>query len=140
MDKHTPVNPVCSFYEHENQIHEVVFHVATPQAVDQWFEYVEQTNKSYQAPDVVFYIMDTSRSGDLPVRYTRERAERYEKENPNRPFARMVGLHNDATSGLMLNVLNLFVRWLQRNPKAKIRFFPVSKRDEAIQWLLSNKD
>ncbi|MEZ4668931.1 MAG: hypothetical protein R3E39_13575 [Anaerolineae bacterium] len=127
----------CEYSQIENGIHLFVFHDASKVVIDEFFQQLEQILAGSDKNDIARYIIDITQSGEQEVSLVAntQRFRRLETLYPNRARGRTVILHKP---GLKYSFIDAFIRALAPN-RDITRFFEVAKRDEAIQWLLSQK-
>jgi len=126
----------CSYICLENGIHEFVIQDSSKATIDEFFRILEGILTSTPDTQTARYIIDVSQSaGVASLVAGAQRFRRLEAQIPHRAPGRTVVLHS---SGGVLSFIDSFVRALAPS-RDVTRFFPVDKRDEAIEWLLSDK-
>ncbi|MBZ0284623.1 MAG: hypothetical protein K8L97_28050 [Anaerolineae bacterium] len=125
----------CAYTRLENGIHEFVFQDSSKATIDEFFRILEGILTTTPKTETARYIVDVSQSdGVASLVAGAQRFRRMETQMPQRARGRTVVLH---TSGGVLGFIDNFVRALA--PSRDItRFFPVDKREEAVEWLLSD--
>lgn len=127
------MEPDCSYRRLDNGIHEFSFHRPTTKAVDEWLAQttinLEQLkeNEEYRA---VIYILTESL---LPIRYFMNRIRIWQNENPHYKTGTIAVVY---ASGFFLGVAETLTELLVRRLNLSVRFFAMSRRDEAMDWLL----
>jgi hypothetical protein len=129
-------SPNCAYKRLENGIHEFTIYDSSKATIDEFFRILEGILLNSRPSDTARYIIDVSQSAGLTSLVTgAQRFRRLETQIPSRAKGRTVVLHS---SGGVLSFIDNFVRALA--PSRDItRFFPVEKREEAIEWLLTDK-
>ena len=123
-----------TFRRLDNGIYEFVFRDADKQTVDFFFYALEDILRLTKPDDLNRYVLDVSNSGrDISLVPMIQRFRKLEQLLPNRARGRTAVLHNPALTYTFLDGL---VRALAPG-RDLTRFFPVEKRDKAIEWLLS---
>ena len=125
----------CEYTLTEQGIHQFIFRESNKEAIDDFFRKLEGIFVSTRSVNTNRYIVDITQAGERDVSLVTnvQRFRRLETLFPNRPRGRTVILNRP---GLAYTFIDSFIRAIA--PSRDItRFFPVDKRDEAIQWLLS---
>lgn len=121
----------------ENGIYRVMFFHNSRTTVDCLMQEVEAINRQYRPDETVRYLVDKSVAG-IPLAYTFLRAQDYVRRHVDRPRSRTAVLYPDETLLAALTMLNVFLHWLDNNPRDHICFLPFSQRDSALAWLLQD--
>ncbi|MDX1993308.1 MAG: hypothetical protein SF029_13025 [bacterium] len=107
--------------------------------VDAIFDGLEQAVEETPADDVVLFLLDGSLSHlNPPLSYTFQRAKDFMRRHALPPRRRVAVLY---TNGLLVSLLDTFLSSLTgyNSDFSITRFFKADQRDEAVQWLLSNR-
>ncbi len=115
-------------------IHEFVFAESTARAFDFWMSTMTEIYKPLTAQSRVRMIIDTRRSGLLPMTYTMQHTRRWLRETPVHPPARVVLLHNNDR---MVSLMSSFMQTL-RLGHLTVKTFGRDERDAAVAWLLES--
>lgn len=121
----------CSGEQLENGIHHLVFHKASRQAVDEFANYgMMVLDKRASDEEKVMFLIDISKSGLPPVRYSIESLRKVWKDRSSKNVF-VAYLHSKSlVIALFLPVLEALRLHTNR------RLFPDSAEDQAIKWLL----
>jgi hypothetical protein len=135
MQNSSSVKARCSYVKHPNGVQEIIYHDWGFQAVDEMIDQVRRIIDQNPEGEVIRLL--TSRGeglppGELPVAYTAQKFRDLFRNLERKPMFKQAILRK---SDAIASIINTFVR-LSR--ASQLRFFPPDKRDEAIQWLLSN--
>jgi hypothetical protein len=128
-------SPRCSYRRREDGINEFSFNESSREAIDEFFQQLEQILATTPHNQTARYLVDiTGGDKEISLMGMTQRFRRLEARFPHRARGRTVILHKP---GLLLTFIDGLIRALA--PSRDItRFFPVAKRDEAIEWLLSD--
>lgn len=124
-------------YTHtEQDIHEFVFHESSRDATEAFWKRLSELAVESGVDDTYRIVMDVCESGQQPLRYFFSRAGEMARDYPpdTRGTGRIVLIYKDA---MLLGTIESFLRVLNP-PKIRVRFFSMDRREEAIQWLLSD--
>lgn len=126
--------------EHNNGIHEVIFHESTRQAVDEYMQVVESILKKQIAGEepVIRLLLDLSESGAPPFAYiTRQGRKLLHDHHHDRAAINLKSafLAKDGTK-TVLSLAEAFISLLPFDATFKV--FDWTKRSEAEEWLLSH--
>ena len=126
--------------EHDNGVHEIIFHAATRQVVDEYFTQVEAILKKQIAGQepLAHILLDLSESGVPPFSYLTRQGRKMLHEHHHERDAihlRMAFLAKDSTK-TVLSLAESFVKMLPIDATFKI--FDWTKRHDAEEWLVSN--
>lgn len=117
----------------ENGIHEFGFEDSDKKTVDAFFKTLEHILTTTPHTDTARYILNITGNGQISLVAMTQRFRRLEAQIPHRARGRTAVIHNPA---LILSFIDGFVRALA--PSRDItRFFTLDRRQEAIDWLLS---
>lgn len=125
----------CIYLQHENGIHEFIF--TGEGGLDKFFDILVKIISEAPTDSTLRYIVDNSRTipgGKSTMSELVKRFQKLERRFPERARGRTAILHGP---NLLLNFANTFISALAPG-QDKTRFFRVEKRDEAIEWLLSD--
>ena len=126
------ITPTCFTYtHHENGIHEFEFTESSRKALDEWYAYIEDFYQG-KTEEKTVRVLVVQRSGQQPLSYAYKRAMELNRRYPDRPQLRYAFLND--SSGIM-QLLSVFISMLRSRDPA--RYYSISRRDEAIAWLLS---
>ncbi len=127
--------PGCEYTQLDNGIHQFVFNSASKQSIDEFFHQLEMILTNTPHTEMARYIVDITQTGeqDISLVANVQRFRRLETLFPHRARGRTVILHKP---GLKFSFIDGFIRALAPS-RDMTRFFPVDKRDEAVNWLLS---
>lgn len=127
--------PGCEYNLLETGIHDFIFRDSSKAAIEEFFHQLEQILSRTNHSEIARYIIDITQSGEQDVSLVAnvQRFRRLETLYPHRARGRTVILHRP---GLKYTFIDGFIRALAPN-RDITRFFEVSRRDEAIEWLLS---
>jgi hypothetical protein len=126
--------------EHSNGIHEIKWHAATRQVVDEYFTHIEAILKKQvvgQEP-VAYILVDLSQSGAPPFTYLTQQGRKLLHEHHRERDAihvKIAFLAKDSTK-TVLSLAEAFVKLLPIDASFKI--FDWTKRHDAEEWLLNN--
>ena len=122
----------CTHILHENGVHEFILANAS---IDSYEAYMQELAKIYatRQPDdpPVRTLFDSSKI-NLPISYSMKRGKELMDRFPNVGKIRTAILTDSVVE---IRIVDSFVRLL-RFSNTRLRFFDVSKRDEAVAWLL----
>ena len=123
----------CEYTHLENGIHQFIFKDASLSAVQAYYEGLEQI---YQvrvpnSSDPIRILMITPKKS-LPINYMSQRGKEVMAKYPNLGTVWFATLVNNIAEA---RIADSFLRII-RLPGVRPRFFAISERDEAIQWLL----
>ena len=126
--------------EHDNGIHEVVFHEATRQAVDDYMTIVTSIIEKQLAgaEAKVHLLVDLSESGAPPFAYiTQEGRKMLHEHHHDREGIHLKGafLAKDSTK-TVLSLAETFIKMLPIDASFKV--FDWTKRHDAEDWLLND--
>ena len=126
--------------EHSNGIHEIKFHAATREVVDEYFTQVEAILKKQIAGQepVAHILLDLSESGAPPFSYLTQQGRKLLHEHHHERDAihlKTAFLAKDSTK-TVLSLAESFVKMLPIDASFKI--FDWTKRRDAEEWLLNN--
>jgi hypothetical protein len=123
----------CTYHQLDSGIHEFIFQDSSKEALDQFFHHLEQVFAQSQGSPLHRYIVDITR-GDREVSIVNmtTRFRRLETQFPTRAPGRTALL---VKSGSFLSVIDGIIQALAPR-RDETRFFPVEKREDALQWLL----
>ncbi len=124
----------CDYSLIQSNIHQLLIKTSTRQTIEDLFTIFRQINDEFPEQQIVTYLLDASKTGELPYRYLAQRAQQWNKENPNVPPSRVAILF---PMGMLANMFNVLIKQLSTS-QAQTRLFGVDKRDEAIQWLIQD--
>jgi hypothetical protein len=119
---------------HPNGVQEFVFRTAGREAVDELVMRLDTLYRSTPKDTTLLELFDI-RVGIGSVSYAMKRAAELVRQHPNPPRIRGAMIYRD---GLVVSLLAPSVRLL-RASNFEIRFFKPTQREEAIQWLLSQR-
>jgi hypothetical protein len=123
---------LCSYRSLENGIHEFVFKAPSPQAVDQWFDYLAGIYDGLRYEAVVPLLLDIRQSGLLPMAYTVQTARRW-LAGRNRPsITKIAFVHEPDFPSTMIET---FFRLARLEMDYEMRFFLPGQREAAVAWL-----
>jgi hypothetical protein len=116
----------------EDEVHVFTLVQGGRQAIDDVFALVEKV--IYDSPDdiQIRMLFDTSKTEDLPMRYTMQKAEQWKKIQTELRATRSAIVTSQQT--LVLAVLNLLMASFN-SPESKTKLFTPDKWDEAMAWL-----
>jgi hypothetical protein len=125
----------CEYNLLDNGIHQFIFRDSSKTAIDEFFHQLEHILSRTHHADIARYIIDITQSGEQDVSLVTnvQRFRRLETLYPHRARGRTVILHRP---GLKYSFIDGFIRALAPN-RDITRFFEVSKRQDAVEWLMS---
>lgn len=121
----------CAGKQLENGIHHLIFYKASRQAVDEFAAYgMMVLDKRASDEEKVMFLIDISRSGLPPVRYSVESLRTVWKDRSSKNV-RVAYLHSKSL------IIALFVPVLEAlRLQTQRKLFPDDAQDQAITWLL----
>lgn len=125
-------NPLCIYTYHDPGIHEFKYLQATREGWDACIELMMQLSQQ-AAPTDTLRILINAEAGSVPLSYASRKARDWVKNNPDMPYTHTAILYMDS---LLLRVAEAMSRSLY-SAKTSTRFFHMSRRDDAVEWLLS---
>jgi hypothetical protein len=133
----TTDKPLCEYYMRDQGVHEFIYNEVGRTAVDEFFAHFERVAATLP-PDSVFRILTNgSRVAETqPVRYMFLRVQTILRTMPHRPVFRVALLASQDNS--MTKILDAVFRALLRG-QDRLRFFPISQYEQAVEWLLKDK-
>lgn len=126
-----------TYQQHENGIHELIYRRSSRAAVDSFFSYIQHWADAGTPDDLFCILNDLRHTGHQPLNYYFRRLREINTAYPTktRPHARVALVYND---GPLISTIDTFVRLL--NPaRVRIRIFADSRYDDAVQWLLNER-
>jgi hypothetical protein len=125
---------LCLYKRLENGVHKFTFRVASPAAVDEWFEWMCAIADLTMEDEVVRLMIVNRESEMLPMNHMRQRSRELLARFPERASLRTAVLYNPGELG---ELAESFARLMRSEQRDKVRFFPGDVQDEAITWLLA---
>ena len=130
----TMQHALCLYRRMENGVHKFTFRVASPAAVDEWFEWMVAIGDITMEDETVRLMIVNRESEMLPMNHMLQRSRELLAHFPERAFLRTAVLYNPGELG---SLAESFARLMRAEQRDKVRFFPGEVEDEAITWLLA---
>jgi len=124
---------LCLYKRMENGVHKFTFRVASPAAVDEWFEIMSAIADMTLEDETVRLMIVNKLSDMLPMNHMLNRSRELLTLFPERANLRTAVLYNPGELGTLAESFSRLMRSEQRD---KVRFFPGDVQDEALTWLL----
>ena len=124
--------PLCLYTSHDSGIHEFKYLQPTREGWDACIALMNQVSRQTPSTGTVRFLID-AQAGSVPLSYAAHKAREWVKNNPDIPYTHTAVLYVD---NLLLRVAEAMSRSLY-SARTSTRFFHISKRDEALEWLLS---
>jgi hypothetical protein len=126
------LNPLFIQTTLDGNIHEIVLLKASKEAVDRWFEAMQDICRQ-QSSGLGKYLIDL-RAESQPVAYMMRRMETLIEMYPSILEDRIAFLHNQS---FPVALVQTQLKNMGGRPKQQISFFPQKDRNRAIEWLKS---
>lgn len=125
---------LCVYTYHENDdIHEFRYLRPTREAWDDLLAMMSELVEQGKYSPMIRTVIDGT-AGDVPLAYAARASKAWTEAHPKRQPSRTVMLYREST---LLRIAEAMTNAM-RLANDDIRFFHVSKRDEAIAWLLAD--
>jgi len=124
----------CTHHQLDNGIHEFVFREASRAAVDEWFAHLDELTRAMPSDSMLHLLVRSTAAEPLPVTYMIKSAHKWVADNPHVYTARIVFLHR---SHFYYPHAKSFIRAWQMSNGIAVRFYAFDRRDEAVDWLLT---
>lgn len=116
----------------EANIHLLTLTQGGRQAIDDVFTLVEKVIFALPEDEKIRMLFDTSKSEDLPMRYTIQKAEQWKKIQTELRTTRSAVVVAQQT--LIIAVMNLLIATFN-SPDSKTKLFTADQWHEAVAWL-----
>ena len=126
----------CEYVLRPDGIHEFTFREGSRRSVDIWLDKTEEIFPTLIGREWARFLIDGSNIDSIPMAYAYPRLKALTKNYPNRPPTRGVILYRH---GVLIPLIEAFAKLAGRGTEDDVRFIHVSKREEAIQWLLEEE-
>ena len=125
---------LCLYKRLENGVHKFTFRVASPAAVDEWFEIMCSIAELTMDDETVRLMIVNKQSDMLPMNHMLNRSRELLTRFPERANLRTAVLYNPGELGTLAES---FARLMRSEQRDKVRFFPGEVQDEATAWLMA---
>ncbi len=123
---------LCSYIQHDSGIHEFKYLEATRESWDACMKLLYKLLQQTPKNDMLLIIINAE-MGSISLNYAFHKVREWIKITPNPPLTRTVILYKE---NRMLRIAEAMTRSLYSS-KSVTRFFHVTKRQEAVDWLLA---
>ncbi|MEO8393821.1 MAG: STAS/SEC14 domain-containing protein [Chloroflexota bacterium] len=124
----------CTHIEHENGVHEFKLADSSIASYEAYLQILEPIYAQRTPDDPPLRSLFDGGKTNLPINYSMRRAKDLSDRYPNVGRIRMAILSD---SMVEIRLVDSFMR-LFRFPKTQLRFFAVSRRDDALAWLVKD--
>lgn len=127
------------YYLHDGFYYECIFHKATREAVDGWYQFMRATIGERDAIGFSIFMVDITASGLPPLNAFSARLRDYRQNYPTKEKSITAVLYKD--SFVMTLASNLLQVWGTDPKRSQQRFFNVrqpSERAQAVTWVHSS--
>jgi hypothetical protein len=135
----TALQGLMIYAAHDNGIHECIFVEGSKASVDVLYGHIERNLQQMRPDDLALYLIDGSHIRRTPpIAYIFQRARDFERRYPVKPRSRFAIIFQAST---FMSIIDVFVRNMHSFScqDHQVSFFSESQRDEAVEWLLSQK-
>ena len=124
----------CTHIIHANGIHEFSLIDSSIDSVEAYFQELGKIYQLRTPDDPPLRTLFDSEKTNLPISYSMKRGKELLDRFPNVGRVRVATLTDRVVE---IRIVDSFVRLL-RFPNIRLRFFALSRRDDAIDWLLQD--
>lgn len=128
-------NTHLTYRQRDDGIHELTYRQASHEAVDAFFEHIDNWAMTGGPDDIYCILNDLRTSGHQPLSYYFKRLREVNRKHPitTRPQARVALVYQNSP---LVSMVQAFIRVVNA-PGVRIRTFENAEYDSAVQWLLS---
>jgi len=126
--------PKCIHTLHENGIHEFSLADSSMASAEAYMQELEKIYLTRTPDSPTLRCLFDGGTGTLPINFTMQRGKELASRYPNVGVIRIATLTDKL---IEIRLATSFMR-LIRFPNTNVRFFELSRRDEAIDWLLQD--
>ncbi len=118
----------------DNNIHMLIFNQNKRQTIDDMFDVIDQVYKTEDLDHMLYFLIDASNITEFPFRYMGQKTQDWRNQYTHIPTGRSAILWRQ--NPLMMILLNQIIG-IFNNKESITRIFDPEKRQEAIDWLIS---
>jgi hypothetical protein len=122
----------CRHKLHENGVHEFSLEDSSMASAEAYMQELEKIYRLRTPASPPLHILFDAGTGTLPISFTMQRGKELASKYPDVGKIRIATLTDKM---IEIRIVDSFMR-LMRFPSTRIRFFELSHREDALNWLL----